>query len=113
MCRPQQRSARRREEAAHLAEPQGARAQRNAHGIAHITSGPEADHAAKKLNGAVHALLHRRVDTSLYVRNVAGVAGQASIVKNAATEKGKAQAVVTEAGGGGRAGLKDPRLLAR
>ena len=90
---------------------------KNAHGIAHIASGPKREDAKRSqtLLSSGQQLMHRRVDTSLYVRNVAGLAGHTSIVKNAGKEKGTTQAVVAGASsaGAGKSNLKDPRLLAR
>lgn len=80
-----------------------------------MPSGPKAHSGARKHVTAGHSLLHRRTETSLYVRSVAGMAGQSSIVKNAGKEKASTQAVVREAPCAKDAciTLKDPRMLAR
>ena len=98
-----------------LPKAPGARATKNAQGIAHMPSAPKAQAGARKHVTAGHQLLHRRTETSLYVRSVAGVAGHNSIVKNAGKEKASAQAVVREApcAAEARTTLKDARLLAR
>lgn len=93
------------------------RQRKNAHGIEHIASGAKPGVAAQKHATAGHALMHRRVDTSLYVRGVTGIAGHNTIVKNAGKEKAVEQAVTKEvpatAAAVGAAQLKDPVLLAR
>ena len=86
-------------------------------GIAHIASATKSGLPSHKGTTAGHALLHRRVDTSLYVRGVNGVSGQNTIVKNAGKEKADEQAITKEvpetAAAGAAAQLKDPVLLAR
>ena len=115
-CRRRPPASKHSAAAAAHAQP-GSSRQRKPQGIAHIASAAKSGLPSHKGATAGHALLHRRVDTSLYVRGVNGVSGQNTIVKNAGKEKTDEQAVTKEvpvtAAAGAAAQLKDPQLLAR
>lgn len=95
-----------------IKESAPARSQQTRQGLAHINSNKDRSSATLITPG--HQLLHRRVETSLYVRNVAGAPGQASIVKNGGKEKGTVSARVTSMPTSkARPSSQQPRLLAR